>query len=305
MNEIKYWKVNIISTLTFLLICFFSGESFALTCETQDDRSSFTYTASSPFLIERYIHSSNFINSSGNRVVVMSFYVSCWNVDGAIYVNAIYQNPSLPSGVYGTVSFGNHTYSMNHIGMYNTPIFDGLSGTVKIELTFPPRTLDLNAFLADFMRFMIGDDSTKRNASFPIILYIHNTNADFTVKTCDVNQGSQTITLPDYDENIDNRVPINISVNCNYSSSLSFSLSGRTDGSDQSIYLNSAGNGAAQNLGVSFYYNGSKVLNNHTIKVSDSTTNGIINLSAGYAKMPGVVTAGVVMAKATLTITYN
>lgn len=305
MHKVKYCKINIINLLAFLLICFLPGKSFAMICDVNGSIKDTQRQIGLAF-VQVNNYSPNSIDSSGNQVVDLSFYLNCWNIERAVYVYASFGSKyqPVPNGVYGTITYAGYIHDFPYYGDYTNPEIGFLPGIVNIKLIGPQGSFDTYAYRNNFIQFGISDDHGKRYGD-ALSIYIRNTNTYWPVKTCNINQGSQTIALPDYDENIDNRIPINISVNCSYSASLSFSLSGSTDGRDDSIYLNSAGNGAAQNLGVSFYYNGSKVLNNHTIKVSDSTTNSVINLAAGYAKMPGVVTAGVVMAKATLTITYN
>lgn len=206
----------------------------------------------------------------------------------------------MPHGVYGSVSYNGYKHALNYDGRWANR--ESVNGTVRLEIIGPPGSF--NGYTERLFVFTIADDWSRRWLN-TVNFLVRNSNFNHPVKTCDVDQGEQTITLPDYDEKTDNRVPVSINVNCNHSTGLSFMLSGNTSMMDDSIYLNSATNGAAQNMGVRFYYNDNEIVNNSIIRVSDGTTNSNINLMAGYAKMPGAVTAGIVMAKAILTITYN
>lgn len=176
----------------------------------------------------------------------------------------------------------------------------------KFTYSFKPNTsLKKNDLLAMItFRFMDLNDTGNG------VDYVYHFRVDKDIHvlgTCVPSTYNQNVTLNSYNPSKPSRKTIGLSVHCDQTTTVSYSLEGQlANSSDQSVFKNTAENGA-KGIGIRFFNNGKKINKSEVqkIEIKGKSTKSL-NLSADYGVVKGVpLSAGAVRSPVTVNLTYS
>ncbi|WP_081091437.1 fimbrial protein [Photobacterium leiognathi] len=176
----------------------------------------------------------------------------------------------------------------------------------KFTFSFPPNvTIQKNDLFAKLSMWI-------RRADEPDNGWVYDFNfildKDIHVGgTCVPSTYNQNVTLNNYNPGKSSRKSIGLSVHCDNTATVSYSLEGQlANSSDQSVFKNTAENGA-KGIGIRFFNNGNIINKSEIQKIEiKGNSSRSLNLSTDYAVVKGEsLTAGKVKSDVTVNLTYS
>jgi len=147
-----------------------------------------------------------------------------------------------------------------------------------------------------------------RDSQFGVVIpFVAKNRSVIVNRNCDFSSQSATVTLPEYSVAGTSayQVPLSLSCTSMYQTYGTMNLTGTTASGDNTVFTS---DGSAEGIGVRFYYNSQPVSANQNLQfgpISGSDTPTNLGLSVAYARTGGHLTAGTVLSRVNLTLTYR
>lgn len=298
---------KIITLLMTLVLAGWSFNAMAFYCETRTTRINRVGGSANV-----YVNIEPRLNAGQNVVVDLSNEIKCRNENPTYTADFLkLKQGSTFSGVMsnftGTIKYQGRSYRFPLTTDTEDMTFGSVITTaLPLSLLITPTNnasgivIPAGSLIASLIMEQHNSDGDSGYTTYTWNIYTNNSTVVPT-GGCDVSSRDITVMLPDYPAST--KIPL--TVRCAKNQSLRYYISGTTEDSSNSIFINTATNSPAGGIGIQFTSNGNVITANSPIMLGSVGTSPVdIGLTANYARTKNELTAGNVQSIVGVTFEY-